>query len=585
MDDPAVYEMLATGNTLGVFQLDSTGMQGLVRKLKPARFEDISALLALYRPGPLSMDMHLTFADRKNGVEDVAFDHPDLTPILGDTYGVVVYQEQVMQIATDLAGFSMSEADKLRKAMGKKKRELMEAMQAQFVSGGVDNGYDRRLMVDLWDLLEKFAEYGFNKAHTVAYGVVSYQTAWLKTHYPVEYMAALLTSVRNNKDTKPIYLNECRRMGIQVLPPDVNSSAADFTPVGDDIRFGLSAVRGIGDGVVEHIVTARTEQGAFTDFRDFCAKVDASVLNRRTLEHLVKAGAFASLGHTRKGLLLGFEQIVDAAMVTKKAEAAGQESLFDMLDGALGGGPDDAEAGALTDGVELSADEFGDQAILKLEREMLGLYVSDHPLTGTERLMEELADTTIGDLAEVGDRGRVRVGGVLTSVTKRYSSRGETYVRGTFEDLTGSVEVTVWPSVYRVAHEALFEDAILVVDARVEVRDEVVSLVANKITVPDLSEVRGAPLVVSLAAQQGSDEAIQRLGRILDSHRGHVPVHVEVTSPGLPSRQFALADTHRVLRRPGLYGELKAAFGPDCVREPGHREFEGERRERSWERG
>ncbi len=280
----------------------------------------------------------------------------------------------------------------------------------------------------------------------------------------------------------------------------------------------------------------------------------------------------------------GFEQIVDAAIVTKKAEAAGQESLFDMFADALGDGDEAADAGALTDGVNCPHDEFGDQAILKLEREMLGLYVSDHPLSGTERLMEELADTTIGDLAEVGDRGRVRVGGVLTSMTKRYSSKGETYVRGTFEDLTGSVEVTVWPSVYRVAHEALYEDAILVVDARVEVRDEVVSLVANKITVPDLSEVRGAPLVVSLAAQQGSDEAITLLGQILDSHRGHVPVQVELTSPGMPARRFSLADTHRVLRRPGLYGELKSAFGPDCVREPGHREFEGERRERSWQR-
>jgi len=270
-------------------------------------------------------------------------------------------------------------------------------------------------------------------------------------------------------------------------------------------------------------------------------------------------------------------------MVSKKAEAAGQESLFDMSADAKDDG-EAADAGALTDGVELSHDEFGDQAILKLEREMLGLYVTDHPLSGTERLMEELADTTIGDLAEVGDRGRVRVGGVLTSMTKRYSSKGETYVRGTFEDLTGSVEVTVWPSVYRVAHEALYEDAILVVDARVEERDEVVSLVANKITVPDLSEVRGAPLVVSLAAQQGSDQAIARLGTILEAHRGHVPVQVELTSPGMPARHFALSDEHRVLRRPGLYGELKSAFGPDCVREPGHREFEGERRDRSWQR-
>jgi len=244
MDDAATYEMLGTGYTLGVFQLDSSGMQTLVRRLKPTRFEDISALLALYRPGPLGMDMHLTFADRKNGIEGVSFDHPDLEPILGETHGVIVYQEQVMQIATDLCGFTMAEADALRKAVGKKIRDLMEAQKDQFVRGGIDNGYDRAFVTSLWDLIEKFAEYGFNKSHTVAYGVVSYQTAWLKAHYPVEYMAALLTSVKNNKDNKPLYLNECRRMGIPVLPPDINESGSDFTPRDDQILFGLSAVRG-----------------------------------------------------------------------------------------------------------------------------------------------------------------------------------------------------------------------------------------------------------------------------------------------------------------------------------------------------
>jgi DNA polymerase III subunit alpha len=245
MDDPAVYEMLATGHTLGVFQLDSTGMQALVRKLKPTRFEDISALLALYRPGPLGMDMHITFANRKNGLEEVSYDHPDLEPILGDTYAVIVYQEQVMQIATDLCGFTMAEADALRKAVGKKKRDLMEAQKAKFVDGGVANGYDRGFVTDLWDMIEKFAEYGFNKSHTVAYGVISYQTAWLKTHYPVEYMAALLTSVKNHKDNKPLYLNECRRMGIPVLPPDVNAPRSTSPP---GRRDPVRAVRGAGRG-------------------------------------------------------------------------------------------------------------------------------------------------------------------------------------------------------------------------------------------------------------------------------------------------------------------------------------------------
>jgi DNA polymerase III alpha subunit len=806
MDDPETYRMLSTGHTLGVFQLDSTGMQALVRKLRPTRFEDISALLALYRPGPLGMQMHLNFADRKNGLEEVSFDHPDLEPILGETYGVCVsgdtlvtdvqsgerirvadaegrtflvqgahgevgkvthwvdngvkrvirlrtrpgrqvtltpdhrvltpdgwraagelgpgdavavphqlqvdgeprdvdrlrvlgylladgaiesipdyvwgadregvteflaaygdgagdqrsahldtssrelalglqelllrlgmqahvqhpapdgrgrfrvqihdvdaatavqpdswdfrdywdpivavedageervydltvdhthsfvangvvvhncvYQEQVMKIATDLAGFSMSEADQLRKAVGKKKRDLMEAMKPQFVAGGKSHGYEPKLMSDLWDMIEKFAEYGFNKAHTVAYGVVSYQTAWLKTHYPVEYMAALLTSVKNNKDTKPIYLNECRRMGIAVLPPDVNESEADFTPVGDDIRFGLSAVRGVGEGIVAEIVRARTERGKFSDFRDFCDKVDASVLNRKTLENLVKAGAFASLGHTRKGLLAAFEPIVDAALSTKKQQAAGQDSLFDLME------PDTA-GGTIDDGVEIPTSEFGKQQLLKLEREMLGLYVSDHPLFGTERLLEELSDVTVGALREQEDGARVKVGGVLTGLQKRFTKKGDTYLIATLEDLSGAVEVVFWPRVYRTAHEVLTEDAVLVIDGRVELRDEAVKMTADKITAPDLSEVRGAPLVVSFAAGQCTDDAVDRLESILASHRGHVPVQVQLEAAEIGVRRFQLNDTHRVSRRPGLYGELKAAFGPDAVSEPG----------------
>ena len=560
MDDPAVYEMLSTGHTLGVFQLDSSGMQALVRKLKPTRFEDISALLALYRPGPLGMDMHITFADRKNGLEEVTYDHPDLEPILGETYGVVVYQESVMRIATDICGFTMSEADQLRKAMGKKKRDVMEAMRDKFVEGGVGRGYEPRLISDLWALIEKFAEYGFNKSHTVAYGVVSYQTAWLKTHYPVEYMAALLTSVKNNKDTKPLYLNETRRMGIAVLPPDVNESEADFTPVGDAIRFGLSAVRGVGDGIVDEICRARDEQGRFTDFRDFCAKVDASVLNKKTLENLIKAGAFASLGHTRKGLFAVYEQLVDAALATKKQQAAGQDSLFDLM-----GGDDVA---VVDDGVEIPDAEFSKSQLLKLEREMLGLYVSDHPLFGAERLLEELADTTVAGLRDKDDGARVQVGGVLTGLQKRFTKKGDTYLLATLEDLSGSVDVVFWPSTYRVAHEVLGEDEVLIVDGRVESRDESVKLTADKVTAPDLSEVRGTPLVVSFAPTQCTPEAIERLTSILQRHRGHVSVEVHLAGSG-GARRYVLPDDLRVSRRPGLYGELKSAFGPDCVTEPG----------------
>jgi DNA polymerase III subunit alpha len=582
MDDPTTYEMLATGFTLGVFQLDSTGMQALVRKLRPTRFEDISALLALYRPGPLSMDMHIAYADRKNGLDSVSFDHPDLEAILGESYGVLVYQEQIMKIATDLAGFTMSDADGLRKAVGKKKRELMESFQDQFVSGGVDNGYDPRLMTSLWVLIEKFAEYGFNKSHTVAYGVVSYQTAYLKAHYPVEYMAALLTSVKNHKDNKPLYLNECRRMGIPVLPPNVNESEADFTPRGEEILFGLAAVRGVGEGIVEQIVRARTEKGRFVDFKDFCDKVEPGVLNKRTLENLILAGAFAPLGHTRKGLLAVYESMVDAAQTRKKAEAAGQFSLFDGL-----GGGDDADAGGLDldDGPEIPTDEYDKAHLLRCEREMLGLYVSDHPLFGTERVLERHVDATCADLREKKDGESVTVAGVLTALTKKFTKKGDTYLVATLEDLSGNVEVVFWPNTYRAAHEVLVEDAVLVITGRLEVQDEAVKLTANRVSQPDLSEALGAPVVVRFAAEQCTAEAIRRLRDVLAAHRGTVPVQLEIVSPDGSCRAYRLSDDLRVERRPGLFGEIKSTFGPDAVDDDvGDRTFGGDDAEPAWRR-
>jgi DNA polymerase III subunit alpha len=578
MDDPDTYAMLSTGFTLGVFQLDSTGMQALVRRLKPTRFEDISALLALYRPGPLGMDMHLTFADRKNGLEQVSFDHPDLEPILGETYGVIVYQEQVMQIATDLCGFTMAEADALRKAVGKKIRELMEAQKERFVAGGVAGGYAKSFMTNLWGLIEKFAEYGFNKSHTVAYGVVSYQTAYLKAHYPVEYMAALLTSVKNHKDLKPLYLNECRRMGIPVLPPDINQSGADFTPRGEEILFGLSAVRGVGEGIVEQIVAAREAKGRFEDFRDFCAKVDGGVLNKRTLENLILAGAFASLGHARRGLVASFEPIVDAALTRKRAEAAGQFSLFD------GGGSHDHDV-VLDEAVVIAPEEFDKTQLLKNEREMLGLYVSDHPLIGTERVLEQHADVSCAELRERRDGDAVTVGGVLSGLTKKFTRKGDTYLVATLEDLSGSVEVVFWPATYRAAHEVLVEDAVLVVTGRLEVRDDAVKLTANKVARPDLSEALGAPVVVAFAAEQCTAAAVRRLREVLGGHPGVVPVHLCVTQPDGSSRTYRLTDRLRVERRAGLFGELKSTFGPQAVvTELGDRVYGSEDDEPRWRR-
>jgi len=569
MADPTTYEMLATGYTLGVFQLDSAGMQQLVRRLKPTQFEDISALLALYRPGPLGESMHITFADRKNGLEEVSYDHPDLEPILGETHGVIVYQEQVMKIATDLCGFSLAEADALRKAVGKKDRSLMEAQREQFVQGGATNGYDKQFVVNLWNLIERFAEYGFNKSHTVAYGVVSYQTAWLKAHYPVEYMASLLTSVKNNKDNKPLYLNECRRMGIAVRPPDINESEADFTPRGEEILFGLTAVRGVGQGIVDQIVDARARNGHFVDFMDFCSKVDAAVLNKRTIEHLVLAGAFRELGHSRKGLLAVYEQIVESALTRKRAEAAGQFSLFDEMDDA-------GEPGATDSEVVIPDEEFSKAQLLKLEREMLGLYVSDHPLFGVERILEAHTDRSCAELAGLDDGAQVTVAGVLTGLGKRFTKKGDTYLVATLEDLTGAVDVVFWPATYRVAHDALEEDAVLVIAGRLEVRDGGAKLTANKVVAPDLSEALGSPVVVTFDEAQCHQGAIARLKELLREHPGAVPVHLRVRANDGTPTIYQLGDDLRVERRGGLFGALKAAFGPDAVEDAAGRTYEAD---------
>jgi DNA polymerase III subunit alpha len=569
LDDQRTYGMLCEGDTLGVFQLESPGMRALVRLMQPDTFDDIVALNALYRPGPLGEGMHVEYCERKHGRHPVTYPHRDLEPILEETFGIIVFQEQVLRMAVDIAGYTMGQADLLRKAMGKKKPELMAAERERFVTGAVGEGYEEGFASDLFDLIERFAGYGFNKSHSVGYGVISYQTAWLKANYPVEYMAALLTSVKNNKDRLPQYLNECRVMGITVLPPDVNESDLDFAPRGDEIRFGLSAVRNVGEGVVEAIIAARREQGSFTGFRDFCAKVDLAALNKRVVESLIKAGAFASLGHSRRGLLepdrpeapAPFEAIFDAAVSRQRATAAGQFSLFDDENG-------ESDVG-LDDGVVIGDGEYRKQQLLALERDMLRLYVSDHPLFGAERLLADLTDMPIGELRDRldgGDNGpdNVTVGGVLMEVAKRFTKRGEVYVVATLEDLSGSVEVIFFPKVYRDSHDLLAEDRVVTVTARVDHRDENLKLIAAAVDEPDLSEVRGDPVVLRLELQQCTPTVIGELKEVLSRHHGHVPVRLELVGKG-EAREFQLGDGYRVSRRPGLYGELKSRFGPDVV--------------------
>ena len=564
LDDPKTYELLGRGDTLGVFQLDGGGMRTLLRLMRPDNFEDISAVGALYRPGPMGANSHTNYALRKNGQQEVTPIHPELeeplADILGTTYGLIVYQEQVMAIAQRVAGYSLGQADILRRAMGKKKKSELDKQFAGFSAGMQERGFSMAAVQTLWDILLPFSDYAFNKAHSAAYGVVSYWTAYLKANYPVEYMAALLTSVKDDKDKSALYLNECRRMGITVLPPDVNSSAANFTAVGADIRFGLTAVRNVGANVVDAVVAAREEKGAFTSFTDFLDKVPAVVCNKRTIESLIKAGAFDSLGHTRRSLLLVHEQAVDAVIDVKRKEATGQFDLFADLGG-------DAETGS---GIAVTIPDLPDwdkKQRLAFEREMLGLYVSDHPLSGLEHVLAAAADVSIATLnaAEARpDGSTVVVAGLVTSLQRKMSKQGNPWAAVTLEDLEGSVEIMFFGETYLAYSTVLAEDAVLVVRGRVRRRDETMQLQAMEVTIPDTSAVADAPVVVHLAEARCTPPVVERLREVLSTHPGVTEVHLRLTSPGR-AVVMRLDDGLRVERSPSLYGDLKALLGPSCL--------------------
>ena len=389
LTDQPTYDLLSRGDTLGVFQFDGSGYRTLLRLLKPDNFEDISALGALYRPGPMGVNSHTNYALRKNGLQQITPIHPELEEplreVLEPTFGLVVYQEQVQKAAQVLAGYTLGQADLLRRAMGKKKKEILDKEFGPFRDGCRARGYSDAAIKAVWDVLVPFAGYAFNKAHSAAYGLVSYWTAYLKANYPAEYMAAVLTSVGDDKDKSALYLSECRRMGVKVLPPDVNASVATFTAVGADVRFGLAAIRNVGINVVDAIIAARKSKGEFTSFADFLRKVPALVCNKRVIESLVKAGAFDSFAHPRKGLVLIHEQAVDSVIDLKRNEAIGQDSLF--------GGDEEAEAAFE---VAIPDSEWDKKTRLNFEREMLGLYVSDHPLFGVEHILARDADIVAG---------------------------------------------------------------------------------------------------------------------------------------------------------------------------------------------
>ncbi|MDQ4089698.1 MAG: DNA polymerase III subunit alpha, partial [Actinomycetota bacterium] len=463
LDDEKTFEMLRRGDSVGVFQLEGGPMRALIRSLAPTCFDDIGALVALYRPGPMAANMHNDFADRKNGRKPITYIHPDLGEVLGDTQGLMIYQESLMRVAQRFAGYSLQEADNLRKACGKKIRALMAAERERFVEACDKNGYGSALGTALFDVIEPFADYAFPKAHAYCYGMVAYQTAWLKANHPVEYLAALLTSVKDDKDKTAVYLAECRTMGVEVMVPDINRSMSDFVAVDRKIPFGLSAIRNVGEGLVAQIVAEREANGPFTDFYEFCQRVSPVVLNKRSVESLIKAGAFDSLGHPRRGLLMVFEQVIDRTLARRREADLGIMSLF----GEIAEGP----GSALDERMPIPDLEFDPPERLAHEKEMLGLYVSSHPLLGVESALRRHTDGSINDLRDLRDGEMRWVGGVVTSLQRKYTKRGDLMATFVLEDLQSAIEVFVFPRTMLDYGALLSDDAVVCVKGRIDMRE------------------------------------------------------------------------------------------------------------------
>jgi DNA polymerase-3 subunit alpha len=588
LDDPQVYEMLQRAESIGVFQLEGGPMRALMRALSPDCFEDIAALNALYRPGPMAANMHYDYADRKNKRKPITYLHPDLEEVLGDTQGLMVFQESMMRVAQKIAGYSLEEADNLRKAAGKKIREVMAKEREKFIAGCERTGYGARLGEQLFDIIEPFADYAFNKSHAYGYALVGYQTAWLKAHYPAQYLAALLTSVKDDKDKTAVYLAECRVQGIEVLVPDVNVASIDFATARVDtdgggqrwvIPFGLSAIRNVGAALVEKMIAEREQHGPFTDFYDFCARVEPMVLNKRTVESMIKAGCFDNMGHPRQGLMLVFEQIVDRTLARRREEDQGVMSLF----GDIGG------ADALFDDarVPIPDTDFDKGSRLAFEKEMLGLYLSDHPLMGVEAALARHCDSTIAELREKaaretegdidgaaaaaqsgwGARGAdVRtVGGVITNLVRKYTKRGD--LMGTFvlEDLESAIEVWVFPRTMMEVGHLLADDAVVCVKGRLDTREEAPKFICMEVKRPLLTPDAGAePLHIWLPLHALTDSRVDKLKAVLEEHQGPSPVYLHVGEKVLRLSGEFCVDTTR-----GLAGELRELLGPGALGPPG----------------
>ena len=573
-DDEKTYKMLTGGDCLGVFQLESSGMRELVVNLKPDKFEDLIALLALYRPGPLQSGMVNDFVESKNGRKKIEYPHPSLKPILEDTYGIILYQEQVMGIASELAGFSMSEADILRGAISKKKRKLLSEQKHKFIDGAKNRGIDEEVSTSIFELINHFAEYGFNKSHSAAYAMISYQTAYLKANFPVQFMAAILSIRMGNQDKVAQYVHDTRRMGITVLPPDINESFSDFTVVGDSIRFGMSAIKNVGTNVIESIERERKNNGKFKDFIDFCERVETSALNRKTIESLIKSGTFDSLGQSRKFLFENFEKITEEVLKVRKERDRGQFSLFDNGEGL--------QEQMMFNGIMDKKDqveEYPPKQLLNFEKEMLGFYISGHPLSEYESTLAKL--TPISKLQDIEDRAAVTVGGIITNIKNIYTKRDQQMCFIDFEDIENSLEVIVFPTVLEKYRSLVGEDRIIKIKGKLDKKEDQIKLLANEL----IELVKDDPQNAGLGSQMDGTEKnkvvfavrkkdidrelINRFYQILKNNPGECMVEFKVVggNSDKPEKSYSLPGDFKVDAGKKLFNEIENDFGGKVFRQ------------------
>jgi DNA polymerase III subunit alpha len=553
LDDKATYEMLSRGEATGVFQFESSGMREALRQVKPTEFEDLIALVALYRPGP--MQYIPTYANRKNGKETVTYADPRLKPILGGTFGISIYQEESMEIAKQIAGFSLFEAEDLRRAIGKKDHKLMASLKDKFIEGCIANATSDAVARQLWDDMEKAQDYSFNKAHAACYALISYQTAWLRAHHPCEYMAALISSVMNTKDRVPFYVNACHELGIEVLPPDVNESDVDFAVVAGKIRFGLDAVKGVGELACRTIIRAREEGGPFTSIWDFTERVDPSVVNKRALESLIKCGA---LPGPRMGMLQVLEQALSYGQKQHADRLAGQGSIFD---GHFG------EAELASDAVRhhppVPNEEFDKPDLLRLERETLGLYVSEHPLASIRAELRAKTDATIGELERRRDGENVVVGGIVSEVRQLLTKRGEQMVFLRLDDVTGGIDCVVFASAYAAAQELCAADRIVIVKGRVDHKEGETKLIAQELSAFESVQAR-REVRLRIDATRARAGVVAELATLIRGYPGESPVLVDcVTSQG--PLVLRLGPAYRVQPDPDFYAEVRALLGESAL--------------------